>query len=268
MKLIASVLAAVAVIAAVSLGIVFQPVKTRQVVKVVQRGTVETIYIVNHAPGSISDRAIRHDIPAWEQAVNQDFAPVWHTAQVRLLLVSKAPAGALSALFEKSGPIQGALAFHEVSRGRSAIVVYAGVGNFYGYSNSVSFTHELFELLADPSISITNQGYPYPYYTVSQQQFPMMPGTIWANEVCDAVEAYAYRIHGVAISDFITPNWFNDHVQGGYDWLGVVQEPFTITRGGYSQFWDGSSWNVVENFRGAGRDAAGFYRGEHPEGRR
>lgn len=266
MKLISGVLAAFSLALVISIGALYQP-QTVKVVKAVAPQRAVTIYITNHAPGFISDRTIRHDIPAWEQAANRDLAPVWHTQQVRLRLVAQAPAGALQAVFKKSGPVQGALAFHEVSRGSPAIVVYAGTDDYYGYSNSVSFTHELFELLADPSISITNQGYSYPDFYLGQTAVPMLPGTVWANEVCDAVEAYQYRIHGVAISDFVTPNWFNDHIGGGYDHMGVVQQPFTITRGGYSQFWDGAQWNVVSNFRHAGRDAAGFLKGERGERR-
>lgn len=161
------------------------------------------------------------------------------------------------ATFKKTGPIQGALAFHEVARGVPAIVVYAGTDDYYGYSNSVSFTHELFELLADPSISITNQGYPYDWFYVGKHQFPQLAGTIWSNEVADPVEKYAYRINGVQISDFITPNWFNDHVNGGFDKLGVIQEPFQIAKGGYACFFTGD-WNCIENFRGAGADASGY----------
>lgn len=221
------------------------------------------IYIENEAPRFISNQTILHDIPAWEQAANKDLAPVWGTPQVRLSLVTQAPKGGVTAVFKKSGPIQGALAFHYAPRGAAGIVVYAGVDDFYGFSNSVSFTHELFELLADRTISQTNQGWPYPTYEVGKMVLPQAPGTVWSNEVCDAVEAYAYRINGVAISDFITPNWFNDHFgNGGYDFMNVAQQPFYIARGGYGAYWDGSSWNVVENFRGVPGDPAGFFKAE------
>lgn len=239
---------------------------------VASKPSSETIYVVNHAGRWFSDAQIEKAIPAWEQAANQDFAPVWHSPQVKIELVcgtcatKEAPRGSISAVFVKNGPIQGALAYHTVTDGQPQIVVYAGVADFYGYSNSVSFTHELFELLADPSVSITNQGYPYPQVCLQGGDCqPQQAGTIWANEVCDPVEAFAYSIDGTPISDFVTPNWFNDEVHGGVDFMDKIAVPFFVARGGYAQYWDGSEWNQVVDFRHAGRDAAGFLKGEKAE---
>lgn len=222
------------------------------------------IYVQNLAPQYISDATIRRDIPAWQQAVNEDFAPSWNTPQYRLIFTGRRPApkGAISAVFVKSGPVKGALAYHTVTRGVPQIVVYAGTGDYYGYDNSVSFTHELFELAADPTITTTNQGWPYDWvWTQTPDGFNQTPqdeGTVWAQEVCDPVEELSYLIDGVKISDFITPNWFNDEVAGGYDWMGAVQQPFTVLRGGYAQYFNGSSWVLVDDFRHAGRDADGY----------
>jgi hypothetical protein len=225
----------------------------------------ETIYVRNVAPLFISDAEIQKDIPAWEASANVDFAPVWHTAQVKLVFIGRrsAPQGASTATFTSKGSVKNALAYHTVSRGAPAIVVYAGVADYYGYLNSVSFTHELFELLADHETSIANQGVPYaPVTVVGGRSFFQPPGTVWINEVCDPVEAFHYERDGVAISDFISPNWFNDEVNGSYDYMHLVQQPFTILKGGYAQFWTGLGWAVVQNFRHAGSDADGFLVGE------
>lgn len=230
---------------------------------------VETIYVQNRAPQYISDAEIRNDIPAWDAAMNQDFSPAWNTTQVRFVLTRKPPAGSVTATFVNKGPVKGALAYHTVTAGVPAIIVYAGTDDYYGYSNSVSFTHEAEELLADPVVSITNQGWPYDFIWLGDtKRLQQTEGTVWANEVSDPVEAYSYTRPGadgkpVDISDFITPNWFNDEVSGGYDHMGLVQQPFTILKGGYAQYWDPFlGWQAVENFRGAGRDAAGFLKGE------
>lgn len=232
----------------------------------------EVIYIRNEAPQFISDATIKNDIPAWTAATNQDFAPVWHTTKVKFVFIGRksAPKGGIVADFVKSGPVKGALAYHTVQAGTPAIVVYAGTDDYYGYDNSVSFTHEVEELLGDPTITMTNQGYPYSSVWVNGVSKYQAPGTIWANELSDPVEAFHYTRPGangkpVDISDFITPNWFNDQVNGGYDFMNLIQAPFTILKGGYAQFWDGVQWNVVENFRHAGRDAAGYLKGEKLE---
>lgn len=227
----------------------------------------ESVCIVNHAPAYFSNKQILHDIPAWEQAANNDFAPAWDTPHVKITL-SKPSRGCIEALFVKSGSIQGALAFHTVERGRPKIVVYAGTDDYFGYSNSVSFTHELFETLGDPYTSAFNlpwNSYPVVHVGHTEEQIPV--GALAIDEVCDPVEAYQYRLNGVAISDFITPNWFHDQVRGGYDYMNVVQEPYTVTRGGYVMFEYQGQIIAVENFRHAGRDAAGFLKAERDQAR-
>lgn len=225
---------------------------------------VETIYIINKAPRYMSDREIAKDIPAWEEAANKQFAPVWRSEHVKIVLLThgrKAPHGAIVATFVRSGPIEGALAFHTVINGVPSITVYTGTGDYYGYNNSVSFTHELFELLGDPSTLQGNVGYADAIW-LGKQQYQFPAGATWLNEVCDPVEAYDYQLHGVAISDWITPNWFGDQVAGGYDYMGVVHQPFTILRGGYAILVLDGQWYGLQNFRHAGRDADGFYRAD------
>lgn len=225
------------------------------------RGT-EVVYIKNLAPHYMSNAAIERDIPAWEKAANQDFAPVWETPQVEIrLLNGPAPRRAIVATFQKAGAVSGALAYHTLMRGEPSITVYTGVGDFYGYSNSVSFTHELFETLADQFVAGANMGVG-PYYYVGQQARPFPGGALFVNEVADPVEAYQYQLGGAAISDFITPNYFDDGVQGGLDFMGVLTRPFQIARGGYQIVWVGNTWQEIVNFRHAGRDAAGFLKGE------
>jgi hypothetical protein len=206
------------------------------------RSNAETIYVRNLSPKYISDATIRRDIPAWERAVNHDFAPAWHSAQYRIVLAKSIPAGAIGATFVDKGPVAGALAYHTVTSGAPQIVVYAGTAAYYGYDNSVSFTHELFELAADAPISVTNQGWPYDWIWIQHpdgySRTEQAEGTVWAQEVCDPVEEQTYAIDGVRISDFVTPNWFNDEVAGPYDEMGAVQQPFTILTGGYAQYLD------------------------------
>jgi hypothetical protein len=231
----------------------------------VQQGSLETVYIRNLAPRDMSDATIERDIPAWEKAANRDFAPVWETPHVKIVLLhGAAPRHAIVATFKHAGPISGALAFHTIVRGEPNIVVYTGVGNFYGYSNSVSFTHELFETMADQFVASGNLG-TAPYYYISQQAYAFPLGAIFVNEVCDPVEAYQYRVGGVAISDFITPNYFADGTTGGLDFLNILQHPFQIARGGYQIVELNGQWQSIVNFRHAGRDAAGFLKGEKLE---
>jgi hypothetical protein len=250
----------------------------------VDREPTLTIYLRNFDPKHLSDRAIRDAIPAWQAAANGRFRRVWSTPRVRLVLTKNPPAGAIVADFTNRGPVSGALAYHTENEGRSAIVVYVGADDYYGYSDSVSFTHELFELLADRATSSINQGWPFPYFTFDRGQFAqpelfqMPTGQLFINEVCDPVEASHYTLHGKAgepvwISDWVTPNWWNDEqtMPAGvpqFDAMGLVQQPFTILRGGYASLYvidfflptGGlyTGWLQATNFRGAGRDPGGY----------
>lgn len=243
------------------------------------RDHAQTLYITNLAPRFITDREIRRSIPAWQQAVNDDFARYWHTTRYRLVFLGRkpAPSGAMSAVFQNRGPIKGALAYHWTERGNApSITVYAGTGAYYGFSNSVSFTHELFELAADPVTSFVNVGYPYDYYWVEKKDTSLQQeysGAIgWFNEVSDPVESDSYTRPGldgrpVKISDFVTPAWFNDGVGGRFDFMGLCQQPIWIRPGGYAQFLAADGWHVIYNFRKGHPADRGFFLGD-PDARR
>ena len=229
-------------------------------------GAPERVYIRNLAPHYISDKTIRKDIPAWEQAANKQFAPVWRVPHVRILMLGRKqplPSGAILATFQQKGPITGALAFHESMMGNPGIVVYAGVSHYYGYSISEGFTHELFETMADHFVSAFNIGNPTTFYYVGSQPEIQPQYAPWFNEVCDPVEKYGYKLHGVQISDWITPSWFNDPgTAGAYDYMRLAQYPFQVLKGGYAQFVIDGQDNVVEDFKGAGADANGYLKAE------
>lgn len=247
---------------------------TRTVTRTVMRNQAQTIYVRNLAPQYISDAQIRHDIPAWEQAVNVDFAKYWNTTRYRIVFIGqqRAPVGEITATFVGKGPVKGALAYHWLDGNAPSITVYAGTGDYYGYNNSVSFTHELFELAADPVTSLVNQGWPYDYYWLEKknmtlQQQPQFGVYGWFNEVCDPVEADSYRINGVEISDFVGPAWFNDGVGQRYDFMGLAKQPFWIRPGGYAQMLTANGWEIVTNFRkGVASDRGFFLRDPKPRG--
>ena len=262
--------AAAATTFAVIAGAIGQSTKTVTQLQRVETGQ-EVLYIRNLDQQNISDAEIVKDIPAWEKAVNVDFASYWHTAHFKLIFLGRKPSppGAMSAVFVKKGPIKGALAYHTIGGNAPAITVYSGTGKYYGYDNSISFTHELFELAADPVTSALNIGYPNDFYWIEKSTGNLKIGFNtalgWFQEVCDPVEADYYTVNGVKISDFITPGWFNDGVGQRYDFMGLAQQPYWIRPGGYAQFYDATGWNVVLNFRKGHPSDRGFYVGDRRE---
>ena len=79
--------------------------------------------------------------------------------------------------------------------------VFAGTDLKYGYTWSVTASHELLEMLADPNINLT-----------VLVQSSDTAGKLYAYEVCDTCEAdeNGYEIDGVLLSDFVFPSWFED----------------------------------------------------------
>ena len=246
---------------------------TRTKTVTVDHTKAEKIYITNLAPQYWSDKAIRKAIPAWEQALNVDFAKYWHTAHYKIIFNGRKPApeGTISAVIQDKGPVDGALAYHWIERnGQPSITVYAGTGDYYGYNNSVSMTHELFELAADPLTSYASEGYPTLAYWIEKPDLSLevapQEGIIsWFNEVADPVEADFYRINGVEISDFVTPAWFNDGIGTRFDFMGLCQQPFWVRPGGYAQYQDALGWHQVLNFRKGHVTDSGFSKLD-PEG--
>jgi hypothetical protein len=62
--------------------------------------------------------------------------------------------------------------------------------------------------------------------------------SMWAYEVCDAVEEETFRINGIDMSDFVYPAYFEifrlDHPRSAqYDYLKRVKRPFQILKDGY-----------------------------------
>jgi hypothetical protein len=87
-------------------------------------------------------------------------------------------------------------------------------------------SHELLEMLADPDIALGSaanvEGHARQY----------------AYEVCDAVQANAYRyeVSGVHVSDFVYPTWFEGFRARGtrFDHLGKCKRPLHLLPGGYA----------------------------------
>lgn len=207
----------------------------------------QTIYVQNDTQ-FLTNKEVSDALPAIQAASDQDFAKYWHTT-ARLVFTGKSapPQGSKFIILIDRGAYKNALAFHRIRDGEDGSVIYVGVCKLYNYSWTVAFTHELWEQLADPGLTRTQQG---------------TDGRIWANEVADPVESdtdgyYRKGRNGVKvlISDFITDKWFGAAVNGPYDFLGHIQKPLEIRPGGYAQWWDGYSWHIIENWRNA-RDRA------------
>ena len=111
-----------------------------------------------------------------------------------------------------------------------------------GTPNSADWTidasHETLEMLVDPS---GNRLQTSRAIEISGKTTKDSTGQFeYLVEACDPCEAndYAYSIDGIAVSDFITPHYYDPVVTAGtrYSFGGNIKEPRQVLPGGYISF--------------------------------
>jgi hypothetical protein len=131
--------------------------------------------------------------------------------------------------------VEGALGYHDqTAHGKPLMKVFPYLDASDGVRWETTASHELLETLADPNIARCAQSW---------------DGKVWAYGVCDACEQESYMIHGVPVSDFVLPPYFEPmkNINGlRLDWMGRIADPLEILPGGYGQWLDPSKgWTQV-----------------------
>lgn len=164
-----------------------------------------------------------------QMQVRRDFAPVWG---VDATVVATEPSAVAAynwvlGIFDNSDQAD-ALGYHDLTpAGKPVMKIFAADSQQAGVPISSVASHELLETLADAFIE-----------SLCLQDAGDGTGTLYAQEVCDPVEADYYPILGNQVSNFVTPWWFGDTKPTGltYDFLNKLTAPFTMTPGGYFSF--------------------------------
>ena len=188
----------------------------------------------------ISADQIRTIALALQVQVSRDFAPAWGQDAIVSAFGpgEPVPPDWWQLVFADDSDQAGALGYHELAAsGLPCGFVFAKTDQTYGLSSSVTASHELLEILADPWIC-----------GAALHQLSGTSGVIYALEVCDAVEddLLGYDIDGVKVSDFVLPSFFRDGAPGPHSFRNNVALPFQLARGGYlSEFVEGQGWNQV-----------------------
>ncbi len=194
----------------------------------------------------LSDLQVQSAIPSLQTQVRRDFAPPWGIdADVSFVPRGMNPdQGAWVLAILDNSDQANALGYHELSSSGTPLgKVFAGSDIQLGLGWTISASHELLEMLADPYIDLT----------VFVQNDSTTSGVIYAYEVCDACEAdpLAYDIDGMKVTDFVYPTWFESLGVGGgvqFDYQKRITKPFQILPGGYIAAFDvtsGSGWKQL-----------------------
>jgi len=187
-----------------------------------------------NAATAVSDAEVQEAMAALQTQVHRDFAPIWGK-DADLVFVppgSDPPSGAWWLVMLDTSDQAGALGYHDLtSQGLPLGKVFAKSDIDNGYVWTVTASHELLELLADPDINLTT-------FVEQLQHDGAGSGRLYAYEVCDACEAdqYGYKIDDTTVSDFVTPAWFESFWPPGssqFDYQNQIQRPFELLPGGY-----------------------------------
>jgi hypothetical protein len=181
------------------------------------------VVAITNQTSVLSDSQVQAVIPALQSQVSDDFRAYWDVDCTLTLLPKDQPlpAGWWQIVVIDNPDVAGALGYHEMSsQGTPLGKVFAKLDIDNGQSWTVTLSHELLEMLADPWINWMAQG---------------EDGHIYALEVADAVEAdeLGYSIDGVLVSDFVTPGWFEQTENDRVDFKQRIHTRLELAPGGY-----------------------------------
>lgn len=203
--------------------------------------TTTQISVINEST-VLTDADVQPAVAALQKQVSGDFQPVWGLDAVLTFIPqgSQPPANTWQLAILDDSDQADALGYHDVTEDGLPIgKVFADSDLKAGTSWTVTASHELLEMLADPNINLT----------VFSQNADTT-GILYAYEVCDACEddQFGYQINNILLSDFVYPTWFEDfRTQGSiqFDFRNQIQAPFGLLSGGYIGLFNvtaGSGW--------------------------
>ncbi|MGZ8946945.1 MAG: hypothetical protein ACXW1W_16180 [Methylococcaceae bacterium] len=192
----------------------------------------------------VKDGDLAQTVSALQKQVLRDFAPIWGIdADLRIVPTGQKPtANEWWLVILDDSDQAGALGYHDLtSAGLPLGKVFAKTDQQYGEAWSVTASHELLEMLADPTINLT-------VFDEASHG-----GRLYAYEVCDACEAdaFGYKIDNILVSDFVYPSWFESFWKPNstqFNYSKKIKEPFQLLKGGYIGIYDitsGSGWTQL-----------------------
>lgn len=185
------------------------------------RGQVPRVACINKAT---VDLGVDFDrlIAALQTFLDAHFVPVWGTPAT-LVKATRPLAGAWSMVFLDNADAANALGYHDLTKdGLPLSKVFVKTTLAVRQKVSVTACHELAEMMVDPAINLWAEG---------------PDATLYAYEMCDAVEEDEFAVDGIPLSDFVYPSYFEPFRRPGstqFDHLNLLTRPFELRRGGYT----------------------------------
>ncbi len=173
-------------------------------------------------------------IRAMQRYVDDCVAPVWGTP-ARLHKSAGFVKGAWAMVFLERAHDKDTEGIHDLTPdGLPLAKVYVRTTLANNDVVSVSASHELVEMLVDPSINLMTSG----------------PDSkaIYSYESADPVEEVTFKVNGIDMSDFVYPAYFEGFHKPHsvrFDHAKKVHRPFQILSGGYQQIFKRGRWTEI-----------------------
>lgn len=224
---------------------------------------------------SIDDATLAKTLDAIGTQISRDFAPEWGVTASLSSQRANLTSGKIqvdqatdaivyladSTLDPKTGVV-GLAGYHAENQADMPYgFVYLDVCRTWNESWSCILSHEILELLADPTAAMTVSG---PDVRVTGQSPPTVSYHL---EVCDPTNGDSYPIEDIAVANFVTKRYFGLSGASAYtNQQRLPLDPFSARPGGYVQFDDDTGVNqvdgsrVVDATRNAGQKMLGLCR--------
>jgi hypothetical protein len=203
---------------------------------------------------AIDDAAMSAAVAAIALQVSRDFQPEWGAgaklSAVRITLndgaanidaASDAVIYVGDASDDPTLGMDGVFGYHSQNNGQLPYAfIYLDVCAKYGEAWSCTLSHEVLEMLADPTLVIKATG-PAPVSAGAQGQT-----VSYDLEVCDPTQGDTYQVNNITVSNFVTKAWFG--MPGGSaatNFLNLPLSPFTARPKGYFQYEDATGAHTV-----------------------
>jgi len=173
-------------------------------------------------------------IAAMQVFVDEHVAPVWGTP-AKLIRSKGFVPGKWAMVFLDDADHAHSLAYHDLTPdGYPQAKVFVKTTLRNNKLVSVSASHELVEMLVDPSINMVT----------------MRPRSklVYGYESADPVEELTFRVNRIPMTNFVYPAYFEAFHKPGsvrFDHLGKIKKPFEIHPGGYVGVYKNGKWSQI-----------------------
>ena len=186
------------------------------------------VAVINHC-SALNNDDVSKVVAVLQKQVHQDFAPIWGIDADLVFVPRDAdpPADHWWLLIMDRSDDPSLTGSHNLNpEGLPTGRVFAKSDMEKQLKWTVTASHELLEMLADPAINLS-------VFIESGSKH----GKLYAYEVCDPCEGdgYGYEIDGVTVSNFVFPSWFEPFRKPGaqFDFQKKIEKAFQLLPGGY-----------------------------------